>query len=308
MKKYSFFLVIFFSIFSLAQKTSFDLYEIELQKADSLFSIKEYKKAIMHYKESIKYKPNNSNSPYKKIAEIYTLKRNYKKAMKYIALGVSNVGSTLDFFEYHKPLKDNLPTQYWNKLKSEEKKYLDYFFENVVDYQAYVKMQLLLAKDQAFRSVDLLKQEMTEEQQENFKKLYPNHNLDMSALTGAFQIQDYQNILDLIEIAKQYGYQKGMYLLLWHQRGNYGEKNFIWDFFKPFFQKEIEEGNINKSFWCPFDDFLSYTKTGKQIYGEFEMGTVDKNTVNEMRKKVNLPPLSDKEIEAINNRANIMYN
>ena len=56
-------------------------------------------------------------------------------------------------------------------------------------------------------------------------------------------------------ITKEYGWQKKAWIILWHQRGNHDEDNYVWNYFRPLINKEIEEGKISRSFWKPFDEF-----------------------------------------------------
>ena len=73
---------------------------------------------------------------------------------------------------------------------------------------------------------------------------------------------DSLNVDRLMEITNEYGWQEKAWLILWHQRGTYGEDNYVWNYFKPLIDKEIDEGKISRNFWAPFDQFNKMMKTG----------------------------------------------
>ena len=80
---------------------------------------------------------------------------------------------------------------------------------------------------------------------------------------------DSLNINRLIEITKEYGWQKKGWLILWHQRGTYKQDNYIWNFFRPFINGEIAKGNIKRDFWTRFEEEKSIIKNKVQIYGYY---------------------------------------
>ena len=100
---------------------------------------------------------------------------------------------------------------------------------------------------------------------------------------------------ELIKITEEHGWQKNGWLILWHQRGSYGEDNWIWAFFKPYINKEIQKGTVPPFFWAKFEDHHSFFKTGKTIYGYWP-GKVDPKSVNKARRPVGLPILTEEEI------------
>ena len=112
---------------------------------------------------------------------------------------------------------------------------------------------------------------------------------------------DSLNVVKLIDLTKEYGWQQNAHIILWHQRGNYGKDNWVWNFFKPYIDNEIKKGTIAPYFWAVFEDFASNIKTGETIYGYYS-GKVNPTAVNEKRKSIGLPILTLAEIEARNNR------
>jgi hypothetical protein len=88
------------------------------------------------------------------------------------------------------------------------------------------------------------------------KILYPKIDKDRSIIYSTIiNNVDKLNIERLMEITKKYGWQERAWLILWHQRGNHDEDNYVWNFFRPIINKEIEEGKLSRSFWKPFDNF-----------------------------------------------------
>ena len=107
---------------------------------------------------------------------------------------------------------------------------------------------------------------------------------------------DSVNIARLIDITKEHGWVDRAWIILWHQRGSYGEKNEVWNFFKPFFDKEIAEGKRRKDFWVMFEEEQSIIDTKTQNYGgylsQFEQFPInDIDNVDERRAEKGLPPL-----------------
>ncbi|MDA9774457.1 hypothetical protein N9B82_05830 [Saprospiraceae bacterium] len=204
------------------------------------------------------------------------------------------------------PKYDHLLAQYYNAI------------ENPL---AYFEIQKLLYRDQFSRKLSEYHLGITEEDQEaafdgylqaqadkdsmaltKYKNiLWPVVNKEHKAYERQImRFTDSLNILKLMEITKVHGWQEEALLLLWHQRGSYGEQNWVWNYFKPLIDKEIAAGKLKQSFWAQFEDISSIYKTGKSLYG-YHPGKVDPNTVNEKRKSIGLPLLTDAEIDHRNN-------
>lgn len=107
---------------------------------------------------------------------------------------------------------------------------------------------------------------------------------------------DSVNIARLIEITKQYGWIDKAWIILWHQRGTYGENNEVWNYFKPFFDKEMAEGRRRKDFWVMFDEEKSIINSKTQNYGgylsQFEQFPInDIDNIDKRRAEKGMPPL-----------------
>ena len=99
------------------------------------------------------------------------------------------------------------------------------------------------------------------------KILYPKTDKDRNIIYSTIMNNvDKLNIERLMEITKLYGWQERAWLILWHQRTLYDEDNYIWNFFKPIINKEIEEGKLSRNFWKPFDNFKKQFEEIKKQY------------------------------------------
>ncbi|MEB8346886.1 hypothetical protein OO010_12560 [Flavobacteriaceae bacterium KMM 6898] len=103
-------------------------------------------------------------------------------------------------------------------------------------------------------------------------------------------------ILKLIDLTKKHGWQNKAWLLLWHQRDTFKEKNYVWNYFYPLINEEIEKGNIRKGFWSNFEDQNSIMEDGTQIFGtymqQFDLFPLrDVTNIDKLRDSIGLPPL-----------------
>ena len=73
---------------------------------------------------------------------------------------------------------------------------------------------------------------------------------------------DSLNVARLMEITAKHGWQERAWIILWHQRGSYGEDHYVWNYFKPLIDKEIEEGKLSRTFWRPFEQFKEMEESG----------------------------------------------
>lgn len=195
------------------------------------------------------------------------------------------------------------------------------FYSKKKDLTVYNKIQKLVHRDQFTRKLSDYHQGISEKDQEDafdgyleaqkvndtiaLKKykniLWPKVSKEHNAYNNKIiQYTDSLNIVELIAITKKHGWQEEAHLLLWHQRGTYGEDNWVWNYFKPLINNEIKAGTVEPSFWAMFEDFKSIRENGVTIYG-YHPGKVNKDTVNPKRRSIGLPELTIVEIEKRNN-------
>jgi len=106
-------------------------------------------------------------------------------------------------------------------------------------------------------------------------------------------VVDSANINRLMEITATHGWIEGAWLILWHQRGTYGDSNAVWNHFRPLIDREIAEGKVRRSFWAQYDDEKMISEEKKQLYGMYQdqFPVVDVAGVDERRAAIGLPPL-----------------
>ena len=200
--------------------------------------------------------------------------------------------------------------------------YLSKFYKNLENPMIYFQIQNLINRDQNMRSLGEYFFGISDEEKEiAFDKyktarlnkdkaaqkkywsiIYPKLKPEHAGFQRRVAIYaDSLNVVKLIDITKKHGWQKEAFLILWHQRGNYGQDNWVWNYFKPLIIDEIKKGKIEPFYLAIFEDYKSLEINGKTIYGYYP-GIVDSKTVNIKRKNIGLPNLSKAEIEARNNR------
>lgn len=183
-------------------------------------------------------------------------------------------------------------------LQVEKLTYLDQFSRRIVDYHNGVTPEM---KGEAFDQYFEAKQKDDTAAMRKYKAiLFPPKDEVLDDLQlKVMNTTDSLNAVKLIEICKDYGWQDNAWILLWHHRGTYGKQNFVWDFFVPFINQEIESGNVAPSFWAVFEDFKCIRENGYSKYG-FHPGKVLESEVNEARRSIGLPELLTSEIEERN--------
>ena len=300
--------------------------QINYEKQNSLLlsayrakATKNYQTALNFYNEAHEIKKLNSISEYLSAAicaaetKIKTSCENWLKAL---IMDKNASSKTILSFS-----KNEIYQESANKILIDHESLSDVFFAKKKNLTVYVDMQHLVNRDQFARKLSDYHLGISEKDQEKAfdgflaaqkandtiaQKKYKNilwpkvskaHNDYNDKI---IRYTDSLNIVELIVITKKHGWQEEAHILLWHQRGSYGENNWIWNYFKPLINNEIKVGTIAPSFWAMFEDFKSIRENGKAIYG-YHPGKVNEETVNKKRKTIGLPELSAAEIEERNN-------
>ena len=149
-------------------------------------------------------------------------------------------------------------------------------FVSIENIDVYLAIEQLLARDQFVRKINVylngqaegdaekalakyfkaVKENDTLAQQKYKQYLHSTPNKEQREVQLELMKKvDSLNIARLMDITKKYGWQEKAWLILWHQRGSYGEDNYIWNFFKPLIDKEIEAGKLSRSFWGLFEQY-----------------------------------------------------
>lgn len=108
--------------------------------------------------------------------------------------------------------------------------------------------------------------------------------------------QDSLNVIKLIDLTKKFGWNQNGWWTLWHQRGTYPEKNYVWSYIIPFINSLIKDDFVRKDFFIPFEK--AKAMVNKTIYPfdylpplAHKYSQKDINNIDRNRKMVGLPPL-----------------
>ncbi|MGI9653156.1 hypothetical protein [Chryseobacterium sp. RLHN22] len=237
--------------------------------------LKNDKKALDCYLKAIDFNSKINSYDYLSAASI-AFKLDKKNTAKNLLIkSITKQQAPLDFIKEYKSLK---PYQDSKEMKEVLDQYNDFenqYFRELKNPKAYMEIQNLIAKDQLIR-----------EEENTFLKLSDK--------------VDSVNITKLKELTIKYGWEPRAWVLLWHHRDSYNENNFVWNFFKPFLQKEIEKDNVNKDFFVDFEEFDNSTSNlqAPAIYELGGIGTLSMNqtyddikNLDKRRKSLGLPPL-----------------
>lgn len=237
--------------------------------------LKNDKKALDCYLKAIDFNSKINSYDYLNAAAIAFKLNKRNVAKNLLVKSVTKQQAPLDLMKNYKSLK---PYQDFKEMKEVLAQYNDLenqYFRELKNPKAYIEIQNLIAKDQLIREKEDIFLELSDK-------------------------VDSVNITKLKELTIKYGWEDRAWVLLWHHRGSYKEKHFVWDFFKPFLQKEIEKDNINKNFFVAFEEFNNST-SNLQAPAIYELGGIGRLSMNQTyddiknldqrRKSVGLPPL-----------------
>ena len=251
-------------------KTDFEKYNQLEQKAMLEFADKQYEKALSNFKKAIKLKPKEDVSIYFYATASALNTGLFDEAKELLIASIHNTNASKDYFlnfdKFDKFRKEKL----FSEIENDYEKHISEFYSNLEHPEIYREVDSLMELDQEYRTNGSERNEISR--------------------------IDSLNIKRLIEITKEFGWQKKGWLILWHQRGTYGKDNYVWNFFKPYIDKQIEKGNIKKDFWVMFEEEKSLIKNGEQIYGMYwnqfdEYPIKDIANVDKRRAEFGIPPL-----------------
>jgi len=278
----------------------------------------EYEKALTFYEKAFEINGANSIAEYARAAMCAAELDNYASCNKWLTEAIVKENALQEF------LNDFSDHQVYAECATNVLKDYDVlqnqYYQNLEKPAVYFKIQELINRDQYARKIGDYYLGVSEEEKEiAFEKLLDPKNQKDTTLMSKYKAilfpkseeahEDFQrraihyvdslNIVELIKITRKHGWQKEAWLLLWHQRDNYGQDNWVWNYFTPLINAEIAEGTVAPHFWAMFEDLSSIRETGQSIYG-FHPGKVNPEQVNEKRKSIGLPPLTSDEIELRN--------
>ncbi|WP_299673453.1 hypothetical protein [uncultured Tenacibaculum sp.] len=265
---YIFLLVSFLSYSQ--NKKSFEKHNQFQQKAMLDFIDKKYETALLNFQKAIDLKPRENVTTYFYATAAALNINNMNKAKELLIASIHQTNASKEYFLNFKEFDNFRNQKLFTEIENNYENYITEFYKNLEHPEIYKEIDSLFAIDQKARK----------------------NKSDWREISKI----DSLNINRLIEITKKYGWQKKGWLLLWHQRGTYNQDNYIWNFFKPYIDKQILEGNIEKSFWTRFEDENSIRNSKKQIYGHYwgqfdQFPIKDIKNVDKRRVENGLPPL-----------------
>lgn len=285
--KQTFLLLLIISSFSYGQ-TKYDQYDDLISSANSLKKEGNYNRAIEQYHSALKILNPNSGTPFFNLGECAIQIGDTSLANVWIRKGISVGGAPKTYLEKYIGFENLKETTFFKNIIKDYNELRQEYFSNIENIDVYLEIEELTARDQFVRKIDdyingISKKDM-EDAMEGYQQasiandtvalqkykelLFPKPNNEYQKLQNELIIKvDALNIDRLMEITKEHGWQERAWIILWHQRGNHDEDNYVWNYFRPLINKEIEEGKISRSFWYAFDQF-------KEMMDNGNMGTI----------------------------------
>lgn len=265
------YILLFLIIFACSEnQNEFEKYSELERKAMLEFKDKEYDKALSNFQKAIDLKPREDVSIYFYATASALNAGNMDNAKQLLIESIHNTNASKDYFLNFDEFDSFRNEKLFSEIENDYEKHISEFYKNLEHPEIYREVDSLMELDQEIR----------------------NNGIDRKKMARI----DSLNIKRLIEITKEYGWQPKGWLVLWHQRGTYGQDNYVWNFFKPYIDEQIQKGNMKKSFWTMFEEEKSIIKNKKQIYGlywnQFDQFPIkDIENVDQRRTENGLPPL-----------------
>lgn len=297
-------LLIIISSFSYGQ-TKYDKHDGLISEANTLRKNGNCEQAIEKYKNALEILIPNSSTPFFNLAECALKLKDNILADKWIRKGISEGGAQMEYLRKYKGFSDIQNEEFYQKIIKDYNSLRQQYFSTIENIDIYLEIEELTARDQFVRKIDdyisgrtdedisnamkQLKIAQKENDSVNVKKymnlIFPKPNKEYKKLQNELMRKvDSLNIQRLMEITKEHGWQERAWIILWHQRGNHDEDNYVWNYFRPLINKEIEEGKISRSFWSAFDQFKQMMKSGNM--GTITVGETPKKEIKLEKKKI----------------------
>lgn len=237
--------------------------------------LKNDKKALNYYLKAIELNSKTESNNYLKATSLAFELGKKRLAKDLLTKSITKQKAPLEYIKSFKSLKPYLDSKEMVDVLTQYDDLENQYYRELKNPAAYIEIQNLVARDQLIREEEDVFQELSSK-------------------------VDSANIMKLQELSIKYGWESRAWLLLWHHRGSYKKDNFVWNFFSPFIQKEIEKGNVNKDFFVAFEELYASTNNF-QSPAIYELGSVGRMSINQTyediknldkrRKSVGLPPL-----------------
>jgi tetratricopeptide (TPR) repeat protein len=259
-------------------QTKYDRHDELISKASKLQDEANYKKALIAYEDALDILIPNSGTCYFKAAECALKLEDTKIADKWIRKGIAQGGAQMDYLRKYRGFSEIQEADFYKKIISDYNSLRLQYFSTKENIDIYLEIEEMVIKDQYARQVDRYLNGVSPEQMNRAADslLKARIRNDTVAINKYMKIvfpkrsdlkeklmrkTDSINILRLMEITEEYGWQQNAWIILWHQRGNHDEDNWVWNYFRPIINKEIEKGKISRSFWDPFNQEREMTES-----------------------------------------------
>ncbi|MGM1057477.1 MAG: tetratricopeptide repeat protein [Bacteroidota bacterium] len=300
--------IIFFILFisSICQgQTQYDKHDKLIAEANSLKQEGNYKQAIEKYEQALEILIPSSSTPFFRSAECALKIENIPLADYWIRKGVSVGGAQISYLKSFEGFSEIQKEEFYKKIIADYNSLRQKYFTTINDIDLYFKIEELTSRDQFVRKTGLYLDGYSEVDYQNAgddfskarkakdsikatesKKILFNKTDEKYKKTTSELMKrvDSLNVARLMEITEKHGWQERAWIILWHQRGTYGEDNYIWNYFTPLINKEIEEGKLSRNFWGSFEIFKSMMENG--TFGTIQVGEKPKNEIKREKDKI----------------------
>ena len=291
-------LLLIISSFSYGQ-TKYDKHDGLISEANNLKKDGNCEQAIVKYQNALEILIPNSSTPLFNLAECALNLDNLTLADKWIRKGVSVGGAPKSYLENYKGFADIQDQEFYMKIVSDYNQLRQKYFSSIENIDLYLEIEELTSRDQFVRKTGMYLDGYSEIDYQNagdafFKAQRENDTVKAKELkkivfqktkdkykettSELMQRVDSLNVARLMEITEKHGWQERAWIILWHQRGTYGEDNYVWNYFKPLIDKEITEGKLSRNFWGSFDHH-------KEMMKQMQSGSFKSIQVGEKPKK-----------------------
>jgi tetratricopeptide (TPR) repeat protein len=300
----TFLLLLIISSFSYGQ-TKYDKHDGLVSEANNLRKDGNYEQAIEKYKNALEILIPNSSTPFFNLAECALNLNDLTLADEWIRKGVSVGGAPKSYLESYKGFTDIQDKKFYKKIVLDINQLRQKYFSSIEDIDLYLEIEELTSRDQFVRKTGMYLDGYSEVDYQNagdafFKAQRENDTVKAKELkkivfhktkdeykkttSELMKRVDSLNVARLMEITEKHGWQERAWIILWHQRGTYGEDNYVWNYFKPVIDKEIEEGKLSRNFWSAFDQHKEMMKSGN--FGTIQVGEKPKKEIKVKKDKI----------------------
>lgn len=298
-----FLLLMFITLFGYGQ-TNYDKHDSLISEANAMRKNGNCEQAIDKYKNALNILIPNSSTPFFNLAECALKLNDLTLADEWIRKGVSVGGAPKSYLKSYKGFIDIQDKEFYKQIISDYNKLRQKYFSSIDDIDLYLEIEELTSRDQFVRKTGMYLDGYSEVDYQNagdafFKAQRENDTVKANELkkivfhktdekykettSELMKRVDSLNVARLMEITEKHGWQERAWIILWHQRGTYGEDNYVWNYFKPLIDKEIEEGKLSRDFWSSFEMHKEMMEQMKK--GDFESIQVGEEPKNEIKIK-----------------------